>query len=161
MQAADNVKSRAAFANTLLRARVNSPQRKRVRAGRAGIAAKRAQLAVRHENIGRINVPIDVKVRDIPVSLLANVIRQPPNRQQIRRAVKRYAVLKSETLSGEHLVCNGLQPLFGNGQFRHVLNTSRLTYSLPVPASHSILNTQTRHHSSPSPLITPNTKHPH
>src|SRR5258708_11863862 len=106
MQAADNVKFRGAFANTLLRALVNFLQRKRVRARRAGIAAKRAQLAVRHANIGRINVPIDVKVRDIPVSLLANVIRQPPNRQQIRRAVKRYAVLKSETLSGEHLVCN-------------------------------------------------------
>ncbi len=127
MQATDDVEFRGPFAHALFRALVNFLQRKRVRARRARISAKRTQLAVRHANIGGIDVPVDIEVRHVAVPLLANVIRQPSNRQQIRRAVKRNAVLTSEALPGEHSLRNRLQPLIGNGQFRHLLCTSRVT----------------------------------
>src|SRR5712671_5624565 len=106
MQAADDVELCGAFTNALLRTLINFLQRKCVSARSARIAAKRAQLAVRYANISGIDVPVDVEVSDIPMALLANVIRQPANRQQIRRPVKCDAVLGRETFLGKHLVRN-------------------------------------------------------
>jgi len=128
MQAADNVKFRGGLANTLLRALVNFLQRKRVPPGALGSRPNAHNLQCATQNIGRINVPMTLKYRDIPVSLLRERdSANHPTASKSGERLKRYAVLKSETLSGEHFVCNGLQPLVGNGQFRHVLYTSRIT----------------------------------
>ena len=77
MQPADNVKFQRAFARALFRAGVNLFQREVVRARRVGVAAKSAELAVRHANVGRIDVPVDVVIRDVAVLSFAHVIRQP------------------------------------------------------------------------------------
>ena len=106
MQAANNVELRGAFMNALLRTLVNFFQRKCVSARGARIAAKRAQFAVRYANISGIDVPVDVEVGDIAMALLANVIRQPADCQQIRRPVKCDSVLGRETFLGKHLVRN-------------------------------------------------------
>ena len=53
MQAANDVEFERTFAHALFRARINFIQRKIVSAGRIGVAAKRAELAMRHANICR------------------------------------------------------------------------------------------------------------
>ncbi len=89
MQPADHVKFRGAFAHALFGALVNFFERKSVSAGRVGIAPERAQFAVRHANIGGIDVPVDVEVSDVSVALFAHMIREPAHRQKIRRAIQR------------------------------------------------------------------------
>ena len=83
MQPADNMKFRGAFAHTLFAALINLFERKVVGARRIGIAAKRAKLAVRHTNVSGIDVPVYVEVGNVPVTLFANVIGKPADRQQI------------------------------------------------------------------------------
>ena len=38
---------------------------------------------MRDADVGRINVPVDIEIADLAVALLADVIREPANRQQI------------------------------------------------------------------------------
>jgi len=84
VQAADDVKLQRPFAHALFRARINFIQCKIVSARRIRIAAKRAQFAVRHANIRRIDMPVDIVVCDVAVLFLAHVIRQPAHGKQIR-----------------------------------------------------------------------------
>jgi hypothetical protein len=58
---------------------------------------------MRYANIRGINVPVDVVVADIAVFLLADVIREPSERKQVVRLVKRDAVFRVEALAGENL----------------------------------------------------------
>ena len=62
MQAADHVKFGGAFAHALFGALINFFERESVRAGRVGVAAKGAQLAVRDADVGGIDVAIDVEI---------------------------------------------------------------------------------------------------
>ncbi len=110
VQAADNVKFQRAFAHTLFRARINLIQRKIVGAGRVGIAAKGAKLAVCNADVCRIDVPIDVVIRDIAVLFLAHVIRQPAHGQQVGRTIQRDAVVKAQPFAGQDFIRNRLQP---------------------------------------------------
>src|SRR5260370_38114510 len=71
------------------------------------------------ENFGQIDVPIYVEIGDVPVSLLAIVIRQPADGQQVRRAVKPYAVVNAQAFACEHFLGNRLQPLVGDLKFSH------------------------------------------
>ena len=77
MQPAHDVKFQCALAHALFRARVNLFQRKAVRSRSVRVAPKRAQFAMRHANIRRIDVPVDVVIRHVAVLFLAHVIRQP------------------------------------------------------------------------------------
>jgi hypothetical protein len=70
---------------------------------------------MRHANIGGIDVPVDIEVRYVAVSLLANVVRQPSNRQQIRRSVQRDAVFATKPFSRKHSFRNWLQALIDDG----------------------------------------------
>ena len=103
MQPADDVKFRGAFGHALRRASHISSSAIRVRPRRVGRAAKGAQLAVRHANVRGIDVPVDVEVADVPVALLAHVVREPADGQQVVRFEQRQAVFGRQALAGEHL----------------------------------------------------------
>ena len=107
------------FARALFGSRVNFFQRKVVSAWRVGVTAKGAELAMSDTNVGRINVPVDVEIGDVAVLFFAHVIREPADRQQVRRAIQRAAVVKRKPLAGENFVCNRLQPLIGDRKFAH------------------------------------------
>ena len=108
MQAADHVEFRGAFADTLLGALINLFERKSIRTGSTGIAAERAQFAMRDADVRRIDVPVDVEIGDVAVALLANVVGQPANGQQIGRAVQQDAVVNAKAFTGEHFARDGL-----------------------------------------------------
>ena len=108
MQPADHVKFRRAFAHALLGALVNFFERECVRAGRVGIAAERAQFAMRDAHVGRINVPVHIEEARIAVALLADEIGEPPHGKQVRRAIERQSVVKSQALARKHFVRNRL-----------------------------------------------------
>src|ERR1700722_12727948 len=110
MQAADDVKFRCAFRYPFRRALVNLIQRERVSPGRVRRASESAEAAMRYASIRWVNVAVDVLVADISVLLLADVIPKPAERKQIVRLVKRDAVFRIETLAGENLRGNWLQP---------------------------------------------------
>src|SRR5580704_3189836 len=80
VQPANNVEFRGAFAHALLSALINFFEGKVVRAGRTGVTAKRAKLAMRHANICGIDVPVNVEIGDVTVPLLAYIVRKPAYR---------------------------------------------------------------------------------
>src|SRR5580704_13090173 len=132
MEAADNVKLRGAFANTLFRALVNLFKRKRVRAGRVGIAAKGAKFAMRYAHIGRIDVPVDVVIRNVAMAVLANVIRKPADRKKIGRTIQRDAVLHAQALASEYFLRDGFQPLVRDCQFAHFESAENFKRAKPL-----------------------------
>ena len=77
MQAADHVKFRGSLAHALLGALPDFFEGESVGAGRVGLAAKGAEFAMGHADVGGIDVAIDVEVADIAVALLANVVGEP------------------------------------------------------------------------------------
>src|SRR5712692_4094196 len=81
VQAADQVKLGGAFADALLGARKDLFERKGVRAGSIGAAAESAQPAMRHADVGGVDVAVDVEVADVAVALLADVVVQPAHGQ--------------------------------------------------------------------------------
>ena len=109
MQAADHVKFGGAFADALFGALPDLFEREGVGAGRVGVAAEGAELAMRHADVGRIDVPVDVEVADVAVALLANVIGEPAEREQVGRAIERDAVVEAEPLAGHHFGGDGLR----------------------------------------------------
>ena len=109
MQAADHVKFRGAFAHALLGALPDFFEREGVGAGRIGAAAEGAELAMRDADVGGIDVAIDVEVADVAVALLANVVGEPAEGQQVGRAVEREAVVGSQALAGQDLGGDGLK----------------------------------------------------
>ena len=109
MQAADNVEFRGAFGNAFRGARENFVERKSVSTRRIGRTPESAQLAVRHADIRRIDVPVDVEVADIAVALLAHVIREPADRQQVVRLEEREAVIGREALARQDFLSDGLE----------------------------------------------------
>ena len=94
MQAADQVKFRCAFTQTLFGTLPDLFEGKCISAGRVRAAAERAKLAMRHADVSRVDVPVDVEVAHVAVALLANVVGQPAQGQQIGRAVEGNAVFE-------------------------------------------------------------------
>src|SRR5208282_4673707 len=108
MQAADDVKFRRAFRNSLGRSRPNFVESKRVSPRRIRRAPERAQTAMRDAHVRRIDVPVDVEVADVAVPLLANVVREPPKRKQVVRLVERKPVFGGKPTSRENSLRNRL-----------------------------------------------------
>src|SRR6266852_1375520 len=77
VQTADDVEFRGAFADALLGALVNFLQGKGVGARGARIASEGAELAMRHANVGGVDVAIDVEIGDVAMALLADVVGKP------------------------------------------------------------------------------------
>src|ERR1700751_904289 len=109
MQSTDNMKLRGTFCDSITGALVDFVQGEIVSAGRIGRATKRAELAVRHANVRGIDVAIDVEIRDVAVLLLAHVIREPADGEQIMRLIQRKPVFGMQALAREHLLSHGLQ----------------------------------------------------
>ena len=65
---------------------------------------------MRHADVGRIDVPVDVEVADVAVALLADVVGEPADGQQVGRAIEGDAVVEVEPLAGQHLVGDRLEP---------------------------------------------------
>src|SRR5579863_3385766 len=100
---------RGAFAQTLFGALPDLFEGKSVSAGRLRTAAEGAEFAMRHANVGGIDVPIDVEVADVAVALFAGVIRQPAQGQQVGRAIKSDAVFKAEPFAGKDFCGDGFE----------------------------------------------------
>ena len=84
-------------------------QRHGVSAGRVFLAAEGAEPAGRHANIGVVDVAIDVEVGDVAVHPLAHVVGQPPDGENVARAIERQRVVLRQPLLRHHLVGDGLQ----------------------------------------------------
>ena len=81
-------------------------------AGRVALlAAKGAQPAVGHANIGGIDVAIDVEVGHIAVHPLAHMIGQPAHRQHVGGAVEHQTIVEVQPLAGQYLGRNRLKAL--------------------------------------------------
>ena len=80
-----------------------------VAGGVALLAAKGAELAGRHADVGRVDVAIDVEVGEVAVHPLADMVGQPAHRQNVRRGVERKPVFGAQTLLGQHLGGDRLQ----------------------------------------------------
>jgi hypothetical protein len=109
-------------------------QRHGVGARRALLAAEGAQAAGRDTDVGVVDVPVDVEVSRVAVQALANMIRQPPDRQDVAGTVERQRIVGREPLLCHDLVVNGSQAgvvglkrmkLLGAGRIRH--NSSMIT----------------------------------
>src|SRR5208282_2616499 len=109
MQPADDVKFRRALGDGFRGARENLIERKCVCARHVRRAPERAQLAMRDADIRRIDVPVDVEVADVAVALLADVVREPADCEQIVRLEEREAVFGAQALAGENLVRDWLK----------------------------------------------------
>ncbi len=133
VQAAHDVKFQRPFARALFGAGVNFFQGEVIRSRRAGIPSKRAELAMGDTNVGRIDVPIDVEIGDVPVFLLAHAICQPTNRQQVRRAVQPDAVVNAQALACQHFLGNRVQPLVGDLKFAHFEFVESFKRAKPLP----------------------------
>ena len=79
-------------------------ERHRVGARLTLLTAKGAQPAGRDADIRRIDVPVYVEVGNISMQLLAHVIREPADGQNVATAIESNAVVKAETLTGQHLL---------------------------------------------------------
>src|SRR6266568_6401505 len=93
---------------------------------------------MRNADIGWIDVTIDVEVANVPVPLLPDVIRQPAQRQQIGRAVKRDSILEAQPLSGKNFFGNRLQSLVGDCKFAHytfdtIIRLASASFCLALP----------------------------
>src|SRR6202171_6805747 len=102
MQAADDVEFGGAFADALFGALVDFFECKGVSAGSVGIAAESAELAMGDANVGRVDVAIDVEVGDVAVALLADVVGEPTDGEEIGRAIERDTVGGVKALPGEN-----------------------------------------------------------
>src|SRR5882762_518692 len=117
MQAANDVEFGGAFANALFRTLIDFFQSVGVGTGRVRIAAKGAEFAVRHANVGRIDVAINVEIGDVAVFFFADVVGEPADGQQIGRAIEVDAVFEREAFVGEDFARDGLQSFIGENQF--------------------------------------------
>src|ERR1700733_3288024 len=122
MQSAYDVEFRGTFGDAFRCARPDFFKGEGVSTRRIGIAAKGTEFAVRAADIRRIDVPVDVVVADIAVTLLADVIREPADGQEIVRFEKPQAFLSVEALAGENFISNwpeaGVCELEFGGHFR-------------------------------------------
>src|SRR3989441_12697773 len=96
MQAADQMELGRSFADTLLGALEDLFERKRVGPRRVRAAAKGAQPTVRHADISRIDVAVDVEKTDVCGALLADVVVKPAHGHQVWRAEERGTGAKME-----------------------------------------------------------------
>ena len=107
MQSADDVKLGDRFGPASARGLPHLVERHRVRLRIARFLAERAQPAARNADIRRVDVAVHVEVRDVAVQPLADDVRHVAERQDVRRAIQRHAVVEAKPLAGLDFVQNG------------------------------------------------------
>ncbi len=110
MQAADNVEFSHRLAPAFTRAMPDFVQGPGVSLRILGSLSEGAQLAACHANIGRIDVPVDVKPRDVAVFALAHQVGHIAQGQNIGAFVKRYAVGEIQANISLHLLQDRQKP---------------------------------------------------
>ncbi len=105
MQSADNVKFRDRFGIAFAGHFPNLFHRHRVGVGIVRLLAERAQAATCDADIGRIDMAIDVEVRDVPMQSFAYKVGHVAQRQNIGAAVERDAVFIGQ-VSGALPLCS-------------------------------------------------------
>ena len=111
MQAADDVELRHRLVIAGGGSGPRFVERHGVCAGIVLLASEGAQTACRYTHICRIDVAVDVEVRDVAMHRFAHPVGQPADGENIRAAVKRQAIVKAQALPGKNLLCNGAQLL--------------------------------------------------
>ena len=86
---------------------------------------------MRDANVRGIDVPIDVEIADVAVALLAHVIREPADRQQIVRLEEREAVFGVQAFARQNLLRDRLEPRVGDLQSMSLSAHLRLTIPSP------------------------------
>src|ERR1700690_1621651 len=125
MEAAHDVKFRRPFRHTLSGACPDFLQREGIGPGGVRRAAKGTQLAVRHANVRRIDVPVDVEIADLSVSFLPYMIRKPSDGQEVRRLKERHAIFGVQAFAGENFLSDWLKAGVGNLEFGHLRSEIR------------------------------------
>ncbi len=74
------------------------------------LASEGAQPAIRHADVGGVDVAIDVEVGHIAVHPLAHTVGQPAHGQHVRGAVEYESVVEAQPFTVHHLGGNVLQP---------------------------------------------------
>ena len=115
MQPADDMEFGGAFAGALGSALVHFFKCKSVSARSSWIAPESAKFAMRHANVGGIDVAIDVVIGDVAVALFANIIGQPAHREKIGGLIQSDTVLKGEALASEYSIGDRFQACVGDG----------------------------------------------
>ena len=90
----------------------------RVAPGVARLGRKRAEVARRYADVRVVDVGVADKVRSVAMPLLAHVIGQLTDGEQIRGPVERHSVVEVEALTGQHLVANFGQRRVTSARFR-------------------------------------------
>src|ERR1700739_2008053 len=139
VQAADQMKFRGAFTQTLFGALPDFFQGKCVGAGSVRAAAESAELAMRHADVRWVDVPVNVEVANVAVALFADVVRQPAQGQQIGRAINGDAVLEAEPFAGQNFGGDGFEARIvdyrnsGHSNKAHEVTASIRVLSLLAP----------------------------
>ena len=110
MQAANDVKLRHRFRVARSRRLPSLLQSHCVGAGNVFSAAEGTQPASRNAYVGRVDVTVDIEVRDIAVHTLAHVVSQPADGENIARLVEGKAIFECQTFLPHHFIGDGQQP---------------------------------------------------
>src|SRR5262245_9579009 len=122
VQPANDVEFGYRFAPTDSGGLPNLLERHRVGFGISSLLAERAQPAACDTDVGWIDVAIDVEVSDRAVQPLANQVRHIAEREDVRAAVHRNAIVIAETPARFHFFQNRFQPaVFKNDLHRKYL----------------------------------------
>ena len=84
-------------------------ERHRVAARLVRLRGERAEVAGGHAHVRVVDVRVPHEVGGVAVALLADVVGQRPERQQVVAAVERDAVLEGQALARQHLLADRLQ----------------------------------------------------
>jgi hypothetical protein len=73
---------------------------------------------MRHADVGRIDVTIDVVVADVAVEPFANMICQPADGKQVMSLEKREAVVGRKAFASDYFMRDRFQVRIGDAKFR-------------------------------------------
>ncbi len=109
MQPTHNVELRHSLRQPLPRSLPCLFKSHRVRVGLTLFPPKRAQSARRNTDVRRIDMPVHIEVRQIPMHPLAHQVRHPAHCQDVAAAVQRDAIIEVQALSPFHFSGNGFE----------------------------------------------------
>src|SRR5262249_48176274 len=109
MQPSNNVELRHRFAVARGRGVKRLFERHGIGARGALVAPKSTQSTGRHADVGGINMAIHVEIRLVAMHALANMVGQPAQGEEIRGAIERQRILRTEALTGHYFLMDEYQ----------------------------------------------------
>jgi hypothetical protein len=83
---------------------------------------------MRHADVGRIDVTVDVEIGDVAMFLFADVVGEPADGEQVRRTIEFNAIFKREALIRENSIRDGSQLRVGENQVAQEFQLSPLLF---------------------------------